>query len=386
MQGLAEAYIENCKLASTTPNEEFLAELQERENSSTATLDFKLDGGITYQKLEDRDFSVIIDTLKKGGCIHSIKVPHNNLTDLILPGIAQLINQSDSITEIDLSSNQFTADGIKLLQEALSQSQSLTHISFAQNEIGDEGCLLVIQALRVNRTITHVDLSDTGMSHSALTILGSIIGQINRLKVLHIDNPHPKISPDDAAKRFLLSMRINDSIQELSFARARIGDDSAYHLSDALASNKTLTRLRIRGNAISCIGAERLAKALKGNKTLEVLDISGNRLGDKGAEAFAEMLIENTHLQRIDLSLNGIRGTGLLAICKALPANSAISDMNLWGNHFVDDSVMTEYSNLMESGRGQTLLLDFTVHFTNDDEHKPYLARTAVEDSPKIWE
>ena len=386
MQTLAEIYVENCQQASLTPNEEFLAELQERETNSAATLDFKLDGGITYQKLEDRDFSVIIDTLKKGGCIHSIKVPHNNLTDLILPGIAQLISQSDSITEIDLSANQFTADGIKLLHEALSQSQSLTHISFAQNEIGDEGCLLVIQALRVNRTITHVNLSDTGMSHKALTILGSIIGQINRLKVLHIDNPHPKISPDDAAKRFLLSLRINDSIQELSFGRARIGDDSAYHLSDALAANKTLTRLRIRGNCISCIGAEKLATALKGNKTLEVLDIAGNQLGDKGAAAFAEMLIENTHLQRIDLQMNGIHGAGLLALCKALPANSAISDMCLWGNHFIDNSVMEEYSKLMESPRGQTLLLDFKVYFTNDDDHLPYLARTAVEDSPKIWE
>lgn len=386
MQGLAEAYQENCKAASIPPNEEFLNSLQELENNSQATLDFCLDGGITYQKLEDRDFSVIIETLKKGGCIHSIKVPHNNLTDLILPGIAQLISHSDSITEIDLSSNQFTADGIKLLSESISQSQSLTHLSFAYNDIGDEGCLLIINALRVNRTITNINLSNTGMTHNALTILGSIIGQINRLKVIHIDTPYPKISPDVAARRFLLSLRINDSIQELSLSGARIGDDSAVHLADALAQNKTLTKLRIRSNNISCVGAEKIAKALKENKTLEVLDISGNRLGDKGAEAFAEMLVKNSHLQRLDLQLNGIHGVGLLALCTALPANTSISDLCLWGNHFIDRSVMEEYAKLLEGPRAQTLLLDFTVHFSNDEEKNPYLARTAIEDSPIVWE
>lgn len=385
MQSLIEIYSQKCEEAQVVPNKNFLDELNECVNSNKATLDFRYDGGITYNKLEDRDFSVILETLKSGGCIHSIKVPRNNLTDVILPGVAQLIAQSDSIAEVDLTANQITADGIKSMQESLSQSQSLTHVNFSLNEIGDDGNLTVIHALRVNRTITHVNLSDTGMSHNSLTILGSIIGQINRIKVLHIDNPHCGISPDDAAKRLFLSLKYNESISELSFARARIGDDSAFLLSDALSYNKTLVNLRLRANCISSIGAKYLSEALKSNKTLEVLDISGNSLKDKGAEAFAEMLHDNSYLQRIDLSSNSIQGVGLLAICKALPANQSVSDMCLWGNRFVDRSVLEEYARLMEGPRGQTLLLDFTVHFSNDDEKNPYLARTPPDETPKIW-
>ena len=85
---------------------------------------------------------------------------------------------------------QITADGIKSLQDALVQSQSLTHISFSQNDLGDDGCMQIIKALRNNRNITHVNLSDTGMSHNALTVLGALVGQIDRLKCLHVDNPH----------------------------------------------------------------------------------------------------------------------------------------------------------------------------------------------------
>ena len=379
---LRDLYIQNCEAATLEPKQEFLNEIEECISDGRATLDLFIDGGITYNKLEDKDFSVILDTLKKGGCIHSICVPRNNLTDIILPGIAQLIIQSDSITTLDLSANQITADGIKTLQDALVQSQSLTHVNFSQNDLGDDGCMQVILALRVNRTITHVNLSDTGMSHNALTVIGSLIGQINRLTCLHVDNPHNGIDGDSAAKRLILSLESNESLTELSIARAKLGDDSAFLLSQGLCVNSVLTNLRLRANGITSVGAEHLAKALKENHSLQVLDISGNKISDKGAEAFADMFKVNQSLQKIDLTSNGIHGVGLLAICKALPENNSITDLCLWGNRFVDNSVMDEWSKLIKGPKGQSLMIDFEVHFTDG---LPYLARTPVDSSPKVW-
>lgn len=379
---LRDLYLQNCEAATLQPNQDFLNEIEECVSNGLATLDLYIDGGITYNKLEDKDFSVILDTLKKGGCIHSICVPRNNLTDIVLPGISQLIIQSDSITTIDLSANQITADGIKSLHDALVQSQSLTHVSFSQNDIGDDGCMQVILALRNNRTITHVNLSDTGMSHNALTVIGSIIGQINRLKCLHVDNPHNGIDGDSAAKRLFISLESNESLSELSIARAKLGDDSAFLLAGALSVNSVLTNLRLRANGISSVGAEHLAKALKENNSLQVLDISGNNLSDKGAQSFADMFTVNKTLQKIDLSSNGIHGVGLLAICKSLPNNSSITDLCLWGNKFIDNSVMASWSELMKGPRGQSLMIDFEVHFTDG---LPYLARTPTDSSPTVW-
>jgi Ran GTPase-activating protein (RanGAP) involved in mRNA processing and transport len=383
MLGLKTVYEETCEAATIDPRPEFLKEIEDCASEGRATLDCRIDGGITYHKLEDKDFSVILDTLKSGGTIHSICCPRNNLSDGILPGVAQLIAQSDSITEIDFTANQITGDGgIKTLQEALVQSQSLTHISFAQNEIGDDGCLQIILALRNNRTITHLNLSDTGMSHNALTVLGSIVGQINRLKCLYVDNPHNGIDGDSAAKRLLLSLVVNQSLVELSIARAKIGDDSAFLIGDALDMNSTLKRLRIRSNCISSVGAERIATALKSNTTLEILDISGNKIGDKGAEALAEMLKENRHLTKIDVTNNGIHGVGILALCKAFPLNEAITELALWGNYFVDHSVMDAWSQFAKEPRAATLKLDFLIAYTDGI---PYVARTAPVDSPIIW-
>jgi hypothetical protein len=382
MHGLRAVYEETCESATIDPRQEFIDEIEACIAEGRATLDCKIDGGITYHKLDDKDFSVILDTLKKGGCIHSICVPRNNLTDNILPGVALLIAQSDSITQIDFTANQITADGIKTLQEALVQSQSLTHVSFSQNEIGDDGCLQIILALRNNRTITHLNLSDTGMCHNALTVLGSLVGQINRLKCLHVDNPHNGIDGDSSAKRLFLSLAVNQSLVELSIARAKLGDDSAFLLAEALAVNTTLTKLRIRSNGISSVGAEYLATALKNNSTLEVLDISGNKVGDKGAEAIAVTLKENTHLSKLDLQNNAISGVGLLALCRALPENTGIVELALWGNRFVDPSVEDAWAQFAEGPRGSAVKIDFLVRYT--DEH-PYVARTAPVDSPVIW-
>jgi hypothetical protein len=393
MQALRRVYEDTCDAATIDPRQEFIDEIEACITEGRATLDCKIDGGITYHKLDDKDFSVILDTLKKGGCIHSICVPHNNLTDNILPGVALLIAQSDSITQIEFTANQITADGIKALQEALVQSQSLTHVSFSQNEIGDEGCLQIILALRNNRTITHLNLSDTGMSHNALTVLGSLIGEMNcRLKCLYIDNPHNGIDADSAAKRLLLSLSANKSLVELSIARAKLGDDSAFLLGQALSKNTTLRRLRIRSNGISSVGAEHIAAALK-KSDLEVLDFSGNKIGDKGAEAIAAMLTENTHLTKLDLQNNAINGVGLLAVCNALPANTGIVELALWGNRFVDNSVKDQWALfLTEDPRGSTIKVDFLVAYTQpysdapDMAATPYVARTAPVDSPRVWE
>jgi Ran GTPase-activating protein (RanGAP) involved in mRNA processing and transport len=301
---------------------------------------------------------------------------------MVLPGIALVISQSDSITEVDLTANAITADGIKTLQEALIQSQSVTNISFAQNDLGDDGCLQVILALRNNRPITHVNLSDTGMSHNALTVLGALIGQIHHVTCLYVDNPHNGIDGDTAAKRLFLSLCDNRSVSELSIARAKLGDDSAFLIGEALYVNITLKALRLRANDISSIGAEKLCKALAENTTLEVLDISGNKIGDKGAEAFAAMLKKNSKLAKLDLQSNGIHGVGLLALCNALPQNAKLAELTLWGNHFVDDSVKVAWGNMIAGPRGNSIKLDFLVTYT---ESTPYIARKACVDSPQIW-
>jgi Ran GTPase-activating protein (RanGAP) involved in mRNA processing and transport len=212
------------------------------------------------------------------------------------------------------------------------------------------------------------------MSHNALTVLGSIVGQINCLKCLYAENPHNGIDGDSAAKRMLLSLVVNQSLGELSIARAKIGD--------ALDMNSTLTRLRLRSNGISSTGAERIATTPKSNTTLQILDISGNKIGDKGAEALADMLKDNRHLTKLDVTNNAIHEVGILAICKVLPMNKALTELAFWGDYFVDHNVMDTWSQFAKEMRAAAVKLDFLTVYTDGI---PSIARTAPVDSPIIW-
>ncbi|KAH0793442.1 Leucine-rich repeat-containing protein 34 [Histomonas meleagridis] len=381
MEELLDEYVQKCKEANIEPRKEFLNEIEKCITRGRSTLDVVIDGGIMYDKLTDNDFMIILDTLKKV-CVNIIRVPRNNLTDAILPGVSQLLLQSDSIKQIDFSANLITSNGIKSLQDALVQSRSLIQISFAQNDIGDEGCMDIISSLRVNRNITYLDLSDTGISQNSLTYLGALIGEIHRLKCIHVDNPHNRIDGDSAAKRLFLSLCTNDSLTELSIARAKLSDDSALLISNFLQVNSILTNLRLRGNRISSVGAEQLANSLKFNNSLEVLDISNNKIGDKGAKAFAEMLKTNKTLRKIDVSSNGINGVGIIEFANNLPSNSSVTDLCLWGNKFVDQIVMKKWDELLKSPRGGTLCVDFEIHYTDD---VAYVAKTPNDVSPKVW-
>lgn len=212
MEKLKESYLENCQSQGVAPNGQFIEQTDQCISSGIATLDLNIDGGKYYEKLEDKDLLVILDTLSQVGCIHSISVPRNNLTDEVLPKLGKLIQQSDSIISINLSANQFSSNGMRLLQEAISQSQSLCEFNVSQNLIGDEGCVFIILALRVNRTLTNVDLSDTNINSNALTILGATLSEVQRLNVLKVDNPHTLPYPDVAAKRLLISLQANKKL------------------------------------------------------------------------------------------------------------------------------------------------------------------------------
>ena len=76
--------------------------------------------------------------------------------------------------------------------------------------------------------------------------------------------------------------------------------------ADVLRVNRTLKRLKLRRNRITCAGATTLADALERNRNsaLVELDLQENRVGDAGVQSLLDMLQINTQLQEVHLYLN----------------------------------------------------------------------------------
>ena len=115
-------------------------------------------------------------------------------------------------------------------------------------------------------------------------------------------------------------------------SRQKIGEDGAVILAHAMATNSTVTHLRLSNNGVGDSGAAALAKAVEINSTLTELDLSDNRIGDSGAAALAKAVEINSTLTELDLSHNRIGDSGAAALAKAVEINSTLTELNLLGN------------------------------------------------------
>lgn len=117
---------------------------------------------------------------------------------------------------------------------------------------------------------------------------------------------------------------------------ARIGDDGAKALADALKQKNSLTWLELNYTDICAEGAKALGDALKQNATLRVLNLQSCKIGDEGAKALSDVLKENSSLAFLGLVDTGICDEGAKVLCGALTKNSTLKylslDQSSWRN------------------------------------------------------
>ena len=117
----------------------------------------------------------------------------------------------------------------------------------------------------------------------------------------------------------------------------QIGDSGGAIIAHTMATNSTVTMLRLSHNLIGNSGAAALAKAVEINSTLTVLNLSYNGIGDSGAAALDKAVEINSALTKLNLSWNGIGESGAAALAKAVEINSTLTELNL-SNNVIKDS------------------------------------------------
>ena len=133
------------------------------------------------------------------------------------------------------------------------------------------------------------------------------------------------------------TMATNSTVTMLRLSHNLIGNSGAAALAKAAEINSTLTVLNLSYNGIGDSGAAALAKAVEINSTLTVLNLSYNGIGDSGAAALAKAVEINSALTKLNLSWNGIGESGAASLAKAVEINSTLTELNL-SNNVIKDS------------------------------------------------
>ncbi len=125
----------------------------------------------------------------------------------------------------------------------------------------------------------------------------------------------------------------NNTLREINqpggFIQASIDLKDISGIAEALATNRSVTRINLSGNYIGDTEAELLAVALKTNFSVTHINLSNNRITSKGIKSLADVLKLSHSITYIDLSHNCFGNSGAKALAFALEHNCSVSYMDI---------------------------------------------------------
>ncbi len=150
------------------------------------------------------------------------------------------------------------------------------------------------KAMWVNDTITCLDLSSNDLNDHAGTYLARILKRNSTLKKLELDN---NLLGPKSCQAFGESLKANTSVVYLSLDSNPIVTDHDVHgfkhLTESLKHNKTLTSLNLWRTGIKESAGKLLAAALEENSTLLFCDIAHNGIHIGDVKKITDKLDDN---------------------------------------------------------------------------------------------
>lgn len=136
----------------------------------------------------------------------------------------------------------------------------------------------------------------------------------------------------DGAKHIFQSLKKNSRLLFLDISVNQLKDEGCNHIAQALLCNRTLKEINLEDCSIKKSGCEMLARALKTNTTLKSLDLSRNPLRDEGVEALSEGVKYNQVLDVLSLNMCEIANCGFSKLMDALQYNTTMTMLKLCYN------------------------------------------------------
>ncbi|EEY63449.1 uncharacterized protein PITG_21521 [Phytophthora infestans T30-4] len=245
---------------------------------------------------------------------------------VLCAGLAR--NTQSGLQNWDLEFKSLGANGAAAVAELLKTNKSLTTVSLSRNQIGDEGVEKLAKGLSENAqsgvkelNVTEVGISGSGLGHLATLVeketcsLSTIQLSFNTL--------------ESATSTFFDALAKNKSVTKLQLKECKLSDQHVAALSAALKQNTTLVEIDLSDNELTQTSCASLAEGLCENKTLKILRINNNKCLDEGAALLADVLVtNNTTLTYLDMGNNGLTSVGMTPLLKA----QSLTQLHLFNN------------------------------------------------------
>jgi Ran GTPase-activating protein (RanGAP) involved in mRNA processing and transport len=257
-------------------------------------------------------------------------------------------------SSIDLSMNDIGDKEAIILANALKSYCDLLYLNLSMNKIWDIGVESLAKALN-HGILRELNLLANNIGDNGAFILASALATNNTLETLHLNS---NSIGNAGASALAEVLNTNTTLTHLALDGNDIDNIDSFGL--VFATNTTLKILGVGNNEIGDISAISFFESLKTNQSLIELRINNNRFGEIGLIQLTLMLGTNNTLKTLDLRNSKINNTGIELIANALKINTGLEKINLEWNIF------DEYLPLKSAFEYNTTILEKPCYI--DDE------------------
>ena len=292
-----------------------------------------------------------------GSCVIAYRIGDEEVELLVQGTMEEKTNCTGGISEINMSENEITTEGVKRM---LSFSDQLINemetLNLENNKLDSEFCATLahliprvphlkklilssnknigqgravplLTSLTAHNSLEELSLKSTGINVEDCQALSELLSLSTSLRRLNISFNN---LPPEAVELIISGVQHNTTVKTLNMLGSRFSYRSTISLALALRTNHTLVYLCLAYCGIDSAGACQLARALCVNDTLWTLYLGANNpIGVKGAAAFAEMLLKNKSLINLNLQDVSIGEEGTQKLIDCLQHNTTLERLLL---------------------------------------------------------
>uniref|UniRef100_A0A8C3CGK4 NLR family member X1 n=1 Tax=Cairina moschata TaxID=8855 RepID=A0A8C3CGK4_CAIMO len=194
------------------------------------------------------------------------------------------------------------------------------------------------------RSLRTVNLSSVKLTPLKCSVLASVLGTAcHEVDELNLTS----CNLDAGSLRTLFPVLLRCKVLHLQLNS--LGPDACEELRALLLHAKcAVSDLRLSNNPVGVQGARHLAEALAGNRSLSRLSLLHAALGDRGAEEIARRLPENQQLQELNLGYNSLTDASALSVVEVAKKHATLDKVHLYFNDISEEGKRALHSLRME--------------------------------------
>lgn len=193
----------------------------------------------------------------------------------------ELVRENNTATTMRLDVNSITA---RVLAKAMWANNTITCLDLSSNNLNDHAGSYLARILKRNFTLKKLELDDNNFGARTCSALGESLRINTSLVYLSLDSNPLVVGKDGTPAGVNMNVAEEPEVYDVSGIAA---------LADSLRENKTLTSLNLWRCNISSNGGPCIADAMEYNKTLLFLEIGANQIDMCDAKRVAGCLDSN---------------------------------------------------------------------------------------------